>query len=241
MSMSVVKSEHGVQGLSSQSVMQLASELNVVVPTLIPSEPMPLSFSEAWQDTKNQLVKAVAENKDDSQLKMASLLGKQGLLTNRFFTWLNTSKRVYGVFIGAFSTFGLFGSIAGASLFAGDGAAGVVAGFLLGSPAGILPIMVLQPMMGYREDTLLKPIKNAFSSTSYEQRVIEWAQARYGVAIPAGAWADPSDRVSKDIAYLGVKDGESVYCFETDSGWVIGHRDGTELPVLVEQKELVKA
>lgn len=240
--MSVVKSERSAKSVSPQSVMQLASELNVVVPTLTPSEPMPLGFSEAWQDTKDQLMNTVAENKDDSQLKMASLLGKRGLLVNRFFTWLNTSKRgYYGVFAGAFSTFGLFGAIAGASLFAGDGAAGVVAGFLIGSPAGILPLMVLVPVVEYREDTLLKPIKNAFSSTSYEQRVIEWAQERYGVTIPVGAWAAPSDRVSKDIAYLGVKDGESVYCFETAAGWVIGYRDGTELPVLVNEKVLVKA
>lgn len=246
MSMSVVKSEHGVQGLSSQNVIQLASELDVAVPALNPSAPMPLGFSEAWEDAKDQLVKAVGENKDDSQLKMASLVGKRGLRANWFLTWMNTSKRVWGVFAGTMITCGLLGSLVGVGLHAGEGVGVMIsgaaaAGFFIGAPAGILSLMVLTTMMDSRDNMLLKPIRDVFGSAGYEQRVIEWAKERYGVIIPAGAWVEPTGRVSKDIAYLGVKDGENVYCFETDSGWVIGHRDGTELPILIEQKKLVNA
>ena len=61
------------------------------------------------------------------------------------------------------------------------------------------------------------------------------------MTIPAGAWTGPADRVSKDIAYLGVKDGENVYCQERPEGWVLTYNDGTELPVLANEKVLVKA
>lgn len=52
-------------------------------------------------------------------------------------------------------------------------------------------------------------------------------------------WASDVTRLADDIVYVADHDGEKVYCFETRNGWVLGSRDGTELPILV--KELTEA
>lgn len=243
MSKNVVKSERNIRGLSPQSVVQLASELNVDVPALNPNAPMPLGFSEAWCSAGGELVKAVQEDKEGSQLKLAELLGVH---VNRFFAGWNSSFRlVQGIAAGVIAVPALLSAVTLGFSWAEHGSAsmvyGVIMGLMFGGLVGTIPVMTLSEVATHHENKLTNPIKLAFDSASYEQRVAQWAKERYGVVIPAGAWVEPTGRVSKDIAYLGVKDGENVYCFETDSGWIIGYRDGTELPVRVNEKELVKA
>lgn len=246
MSMSVVKSEHSSQSLSFNGVEALASELNIITPVLEPCSPMPSGFRKTWEDTQDRLEETVYENKDESHRKIARALKRRNLLGNHFLSWCSSSKHEN---IAGFTSAGT-GVLVGAGIpvaMAVSGglsldflSVGLWGGIFLGTVIGALPMAVMSSLMNLRSKEVLQPIVKTFSA-GYEQRVIEWAQERYGVTIPAGAWASPTDRVSKDIVYLGVKDGEGVYCFETEAGWVLGHRDGTELPVLAGQKELVSA
>lgn len=244
-----MKSKRSVQSVSPQSVMQLASELDVIVPTLNPSAPMPLNFREAWVSAKDELERVMVWNQNDSNSKVAKALNRRGLLTNKFLSWFTSEKRMNVFIVVTSSVFTVFGAVSfplilSAAEIATLGSLGSFCAFLGGIPLGfslsVPPVMSVGSAVEYKNEKLFSPLVTKFDS-GYEQCVSQWAQARYSVTIPAGAWAGPTDRVSKDIVYLGVKDGEGVYCQQHEEGWILTYKDGTELPVLVGQKELVEA
>lgn len=246
MSAVAVKSKKPVKVLSLAAVDELSSDFHVIVPALSADEPMPLDFNESWGAAKEQLEEAFYKNKGESVLRISKALNLRVTSANRLASWLNTPKRVTTVVLGWLAASVTLGTGLGVLFYGLEPLpASGVPGFLIGTLLSPLPAVTCVPLGQQITYDLSKkfftPVLYSFEA-GYEERVAQWAQERYGVTIPAGAWAGPADRVSKDIVYLGVKDGESVYCQQQVGGWVLTYKDGTELPVLVtKQKELVEA
>lgn len=226
-------------GKSEMTFVKLESEV-FSLPNLglDPANPMPSNFTENWNAAAKKAVVALKANTDNVGVRFMEASGGSVVKYKRWHQfdkpWF--SKAVFGSMIG------------GPALVVPAGLAST------SMPWVSFPIMLVATPLMFAcvplvavHDRLYKVLESAMATVEdlfaeeYEKRVVQWAQKRYGVSIPAGAWAEPSERVAKDIVYLGMKDGEDVFCFTRGKGWIIGYRDGTELPVLAKQKELVEA
>lgn len=244
MSKYVVKSKRPLKALPLVAVETLSYELQVVVPELTASKPMPLDFSKTWDAAKDKLGEVIVKNQGDALSKVAAALNRRFTVPNKLISKLNSNKRVAAFMITSSVTFtalgmGLSGWVLGFDTVYSTGMPVFLA---FGYPSlifSILPSGIAWGMDDSLHKKFLIPVLDSFDA-GYEQRVIQWARARYGVIIPRGVWVAPSDRVSEDIVHLGTQGAQNIYCFKSEQGWIIGYRDGTELPVLVEQKELVR-
>lgn len=203
------------------------------VTMLDPASPMPSSFTEDWNERVSVIREAVKVNEGGAAERLATVVGVSNKVA-RFGARLNRTSFLLPAVVAEalvlFAPVGMIPFVDPASLEM------VVA--ILGSSSLFFGSSMVGVVVSAIFDKILVPFKS--SSVEYTTRVSRWAQERYGLQI-GEAWGAPVGAVAEDIIYLGVKDGQKIYCFETEAGWIIGYRDGTELPVQVEQKELVRA
>lgn len=214
--------------------------------SLDPALPMPVDAGEKWELARNQWQADVESNKNGVQERIAARMG----MKTRFVSLANKLKNdnlpplaaliglVFGTATAALSEpfVMLLIGIANpefSEFFAGIGdspALIMLSVFWGGLPClgfSVASVSILQE----NRAKIINASSTAFSH-GYSQYVSQWVQERYGLQI-GEAWASkPVGAIAEDIIYLGVKDGQKVYCFETAEGWILGHRDGTELPVL---------
>lgn len=114
---------------------------------------------------------------------------------------------------------------------------------ITGGVFGLLGVIVIVlNVIGHMNGTIRKLEKSGFiygwQKPIYEERVAQWAKDRYGVTMDR-QWATQQERLASDFINVAEKDGESVYCYVTDEGWVLGTIPGGELPVLTRQAQTV--
>lgn len=205
---------------------------------LDPANPMPSDFTAKWNGAAKNAVAALEANTDDVGVRFMEASGGS---VAKYKRWQQFNKPWFWKAV--------FGSMAGSFILLMSACVVPASEAWMYLPIALVsaPLMMASIPLVSVYDRLDKVLEGAVAATEglfareYDFRVSQWAQERYGVTIPVDAWAEPSERVAKDIVYLGMKGGEDVFCFTTGSGWVIGYRDGTELPVLAGQTELVNA
>lgn len=202
------------------------------------SQPLPLDFGGKWSDAEKTIHDAVERNDFDACRDFAMANGKteRQYKTARFLT----STKTFTTWVASWGAVFAAGAITvpiAASLEAAS--MGLVATSFIGvSGLSLILSMTAYPFI---EDGLrgVYPKLSQLFESEYQVRVSRWAMERYGVNMLDSRWASDVTRLADDIVYVADHDGEKVYCFETPNGWVLGSRDGTELPVLA--KELVEA
>lgn len=222
------------------SIERVASQVGASFVALDPALPIPSDFNAAWGAREIAFMKAVESNEGQALVSTARAVGKssrvaalQAWLTVRKASLVSLSFAAVaiggGIFLGVTGDWGFAMSVYEKVLAGGAGGVGIA-----------MPVSV--PLIFAREmynQEFHPAIRKAFDA-GYQLKVTEWAQGRYGVAM-IDRWASSKSRLADDIAYVGDKDGQKIYCQERPEGWVLTYNDGTELPVLVEQKELVEA
>lgn len=248
--MSVVKSKarRSYRSVSFQEAKGLALEVGVAVPVLPPEAPMPKSYPIRWGQAKKSFEAALLGNRNGSHSKVTKLLNREGSF-KALVVFFSNKKRAIASYIFALVAPSVIFPVLPFLLFSvpvPETSTDVSSMVLAIAGASVMGFCVGAGIVGAgsvlleRQSKCFNSIASSFDG-GYEETVALWAKQRYRVVIPKGAWSTPSDRVSRDIAYLGMKDGESVYCQLRPEGWVLTYNDGTELPVLANEKVLVKA
>lgn len=223
------------------SIEKVASALGQPSLKLNPGLPIPTTFNEEWEAMKKRTAETAMYHKPTAE-KVATIM-KSSTRFARFKTSLR-SKKVGLVSIAstAAASSATISSLLIPTIDFNQGplAMGIIlctcligGGAFVGGVGSTLFFVII-----HEYDKRAAFVMNAFDS-NYAPRISQWAQERYGITAPTEAWVAPGNRVAEDIAYVGVKDGQKIYCRETGSGLILSYDDGKELPVLI--KELVNA
>lgn len=208
-----------------------------------PAKALPVDAGEKWNDAGDQWLADVESNKDGALEKVAVRLGKKSWLARLGYRFRHDSWALIAALAGLVTGTGLSVVLVpvvapavsvilpgmGEFLSSVDGMPLIFFSVFWGGMPGIFLTVPLQAAQQFRLNAI-GASQVAFAK-GYPQQVSQWAMLRYGVTMK-NRWDSTAVHLADDVIYVGEKNGEKVYCFETPDGWVLGSRDGTELPVL---------
>lgn len=207
---------------------------------LNPGFAMPTKFNEDWSENEKLVINLVST--EFSKLLSEEVAAKKK--QKPFIAFLDSAKGLVASLVAAVSVF-----VPGALLYESTQNLGVGIGIIMVTNAVVMPSVCFyfaRPTHEEKSEIVggnLRKVSSQvreLSEKNYQDVVSRWALQRYGF-IMTTRWDSQVKRLADDIIFVGEKDGRKVYCQERSEGWVLTYNNGTELPVLVNEKKLVKA